>query len=319
MIKKTVFLVCLYVAICIFGVMVLFENNVYRSANDKKFNNIIDIKTNRFYDKNEDKIDYQLLFSYLCYNNNYNDVPVTISYKNKFKKNLSEIYYFEKYNNAKYDYEQDEPNQMDSWVLLDENNTFHIQLELLKNYYDDMPKINRVIYFKYKLDKNGYVDDIEFIKEEVFREDDGTPIIRPNARKFDYQDYYYANYFENLVLGIDLIKFNYSCPFFYDKERPIEDIEWEMKEYALTNNLRNQYDLNKGLVPDKLKEKAYENDESITFNYANNYFSYKNDFPKEKMATVPVYLDFNDESYNYLLSYTITEDGYLDNISLEEE
>ena len=318
MIKKIVIFVFLLIVISVFGVVYLLNNNINGIINDKKTNNTNVIKTNRFYDKNNDELDYRLLFSYLCYNNDFYDVPVTDNYKAKFINNISKLYSFEQYNEDLYNYEVDDPNQMFSWVKLYEDNTFFIQLFIYKSAYDDQPKLNRELFFKYKVDENGFVDDIELIKEDVYREDDGTPIIRPNYRKFDKPENY-ANYFIEMIYGLEFAKYMKETePYGHYEGADINDIEWQLKEYALTDNLKNSYDIKKGLIPDEIKKIAYNSFEGIGVFYQENYFSYSDDFPKGKKAIVPIELYCKGKSYYYNLSYSITDDYFLDSLSLEK-
>ena len=317
MIKKIIIIWLSILLLVIVGLIVLTSN---KDKDNVLTGNISDSTIdNRFYDKIGSSINYDFLFDYLCYNNNYNSIPVTEKYKVKYKNCISELYDFEKYNTEMYNYEETAPNQLLTFVDCDYKSSFIVKLLILQSVYDDHPKLNKKLFFNYTVDDRGYVDDIEFIGEEVYREDDGTPIIRPNNRKFDNKDNCYANYFEYLVLGLDYLK--------YDKEvlgeredDGYQDIEWEMREYALTDNLRLKYDLNNGLVPDVLKEEAYKNYDQIGFRYKNNYFSYYKDFPKEKTVTIPIvlYLDSGNKQYTYNLSYSITDDCFLDELKLDE-
>ena len=219
-----------------------------------------------------------------------------------------------------YNYDVSDLNQMLTNIEIDyiDKNKFNIELLILKRPSDDHPKLNRILYFEYFVDEKGFVDDIKFIRDEVFREDDGTPIIRPNSRKFD-EPQYYANYFINMVYGYNFFDYRANILGYGENIEYNDEILWELKEYALTENLKGKYDLYEGLLPDELKQKAYIDFEDIVVSYKENYFSYHRDFPKEKEFTVPIVLNFNHKQYNYNLSYSITDDNYLDSISLEEK
>ncbi len=318
MIKKIILFTSLFILIITLGVITLFCYEDKNINDDKLLNNKLDIKNNKFYDKVYNGFDYRFLFHYLSFNTEYNDVPVTEHYKTKFKLNLSEVYNFEKYNSALYNYESSDLNQMLTRIEFDylKENSFSIELLILKKPSDNHPMLNRIIYFNYLVDENGFVDDIEFIKEEIYREDDGTPIIRPNNRKFDAPNNI-ARYLENLVYGFDFIKYKNEREWIH-YGYSIDDIEWEFKEYALTDNLKKSYDINKGLIADELKQWAYKNKEDITLYYPEDIYMDYNKFPKDKKSKIQVKLYYNGMYYDYNLSYSINDDMYLDSISLEK-
>ena len=148
----------------------------------------------------------------------------------------------------------------------------------------------------------------------MYREDDGTPIIRPNNRKFDVPENV-AGYIENLVYGMDLIKYKRKNGYY---DNIIDEIEWEFKEYALTDNLKKHYNINKGLLTDELKQQVYKNEKNITMYYPKEISMYYSKFPKEKTSMLPIRLYYDGIYYNYNLSYSITDDYFLDELKLDE-
>ena len=321
MIKKIILLTPLFILIIALGLIALFSYKYKNLIADKSLNNNVDIRNNDFYDTTYDSFDYKYIFHYLSFNTEYNDIPVTEHYKTKFKSNLSELYNFEKYNSSLYNYELSDLNQMFTSIEFDylKENSFNIELLILKKPNDNYPMLNRVLYFNYLIDDNGFVDDIELIKEEIYREDDKTPIIRPNYLKFDKPENY-ANYFIDIVYGLEFAKYMKEIdPHGHYEETDINDIEWRLKEYALTDNLKKSYDINKGLIPKELKEVAYDSFEGIGVFYQQNYFSYSRDFPKEKKAIIPIELFYKEKSYYYNLSFSITDDYFLDNIFIVKQ
>ncbi|MBR3288219.1 MAG: hypothetical protein IKI71_00455 [Lachnospiraceae bacterium] len=315
MIKKIIIIWLSILLLVIVGLIVLTSN---KDKDNVLTGNISDSTIdNRFYDKIGSSINYDFLFDYLCYNSNYNSIPVTENYKVKYKNCLSELYDFEKYNTEMYNYEETAPNQLLTFVDCDYKSSFIVKLLILKSVYDDHPKLNKKLFFNYTVDDRGFVDDIEFIGEEVYREDDGTPIIRPNNRKFDVPENV-AGYIENLVYGMDLIKYKRKNGWgdYYDNS--IDEIEWEFKEYALTDNFKKHYNINKGLLIDELKQQAYKNEKNITMYYPKEISMYYSKFPKEKTSMLPIRLYYDGIYYNYNLSYSITDDYFLDELKLDE-
>ena len=324
---KMIFFV-LSILIFLLFIVVLFNQNNKKKINNNgiTISNHVETYKNEFYESYYGKtnyIDYKYLLKYLCFNVDYENVPVTKNYKNKFKHSLSELYNFEKYNSLLYNYEISDSNQMLTRIEFDylNENNFRVELLIQKEPFDNNTFLNRELYFTYFVDENGLLDDIKFIREEVYREDDGTPIIRTNFRKFDDNSEYF-NYFEYLVLGLDLIKLNAEIDINAIGERNIENIEWKMKEYALTDNLKKHYDINQGIIPNELKSQAFKNKEIIVFSYVDNYYGNKDykPFPKEKTMTVPIvlYYNYNEKSYYFNLSYSITDDNFLDSLELVE-
>ena len=58
------------------------------------------------------------------------------------------------------------------------------------------------------------------------------------------------------------------------------------------------------------------------FSYVDNYYGNKDykPFPKEKTMTVPIvlYYNYKEKSYYFNLSYSITDDNFLDSLELVE-
>ena len=109
MIKKIIIIWLSILLLVIVGLIVLTSN---KDKDNVLTGNISDSTIdNRFYDKIGSSINYDFLFDYLCYNSNYNSIPVTENYKVKYKNCLSELYDFEKYNTEMYNYEETAPNQ----------------------------------------------------------------------------------------------------------------------------------------------------------------------------------------------------------------
>lgn len=247
------------------------------------------------------------LLEYLLWNNDYKNIPVTENYIKNNESSISDKYGLTNYTGVIKEFGID-----DDTLILD--------CGIYDGPYDEFILIKKQ-YYKYFLDENGLLDDIRFIREEVYREDDGTPIIRTNFRKFDDNSEYF-NYFEYLVLGLDLIKLNAEIDINAIGGRNIENIEWKMKEYALTDNLKKHYDINQGIIPNELKSQAFKNKEIIVFSYVDNYYGNKDykPFPKEKTMTVPIvlYYNYKEKSYYFNLSYSITDDNFLDSLELVE-
>ena len=299
--------IVLFFLLFIFTIILIIATLVYNSKKTNTNDRTIGINNNystEYYNVKTGRVRVGSLLEYLLWNNDYKNIPVTENYIKNNKLSLCEKYGLINYTGVIQRFG------------IEDSDTVIFDCGIYDGPYDEFILIKKQ-YYKYFLDENGLLDDIKFIKEEVYREEDGTPIIRPNSRKFDN---YLINYFEYLVLGIDYLK--------YDREEfqgrdngNYQDIEWEMREYALTDNLKRRYDLNKGLVPGELKEEAYNNNDRIGFCYKNNYFSFRKDFPKEKKATVPIelYLDYGNKQYTYNLSYSITDDYFLDDIFIEKQ
>ena len=227
---------------------------------------------------------------------NYDNKPVTKKYINKFgDKSFAEYY-----NILNYDYNDVE--------VIDRNKN---ELEIICS---RLPNIgsNRLIHFrvqkyKYFLDEEGLLDDIEFVSEEVYRNDDWSINIVPNRVKFDE---FVLDKYEYLIYGYGFTKYRYDSRFDFDSDvwpELFDEVQRDFNEYALTDNFKSKYNIFKGLLDDKEKEDAIFNDKDIELDM---------DGLDRTPEGLPMKIIYPDKTVNVMMKYVVTDDGYLDDLKL---
>ena len=224
---------------------------------------------------------------------NYDNKPVTKKYINKFgDKSFAEYY-----NILNYDY-----NFVD---IIDRNkNELEISCEREMHMGED-PICFRVQKYKYFLDEEGLLDDIEFVSEEVYRNDDWSINIVPNRVKFDE---FVLDKYENLIYGYGFTKYRYDSGFDRDLwPLSFDEVQRDFNEYALTDNFKSKYNIYKGLLDDKEKEDAIFNDKDIVLDM---------DGLDRTPEGLPMKIIYPDKTVNVMMKYVVTDDGYLDDLKL---
>ena len=224
---------------------------------------------------------------------NYDNKPVTKKYINKFgDKSFAEYF-----NILNYDY-----NFVD---IIDRNkNELEIVCKRLMHIGKE-PIRFRVQKYKYFLDEEGLLDDIEFVSEEVYRNDDGSINIVPNRIKFDE---FVLDKYRNLIYGYGFTKYRYNSGFDeYSWPLSFDEVQRDFNEYALTDNFKSKYNIYKGLLDDKEKEDAIFNDKDIVLDM---------DGLDRTPEGLPMKIIYPDKTVNVMMKYVVTDDGYLDDLKL---
>ena len=225
---------------------------------------------------------------------NYDNKPVTKKYINKFgDKSFAEYY-----NILNYDY-----NEVD---IIDRNkNELKIICSRLPNIGSNRLIHFRVQKYKYFLDEEGLLDDIEFVSEEVYRNDDWSINIVPNRVKFDE---FVLDKYEYLIYGYGFTKYRYDSGFDIDLWPELfDEVQRDFNEYALTDNFKSKYNIYKGLLDDKEKEDAIFNDKDIELDM---------DGLDRTPEGLPMKIIYPYKTVNVMMKYVVTDDGYLDDLKL---
>jgi hypothetical protein len=159
--------------------------------------------------------------------------------------------------------------------------------------------------YKYFLDEEGLLDDIEFVSEEVYRNDDWSINIVPNRVKFDE---FVLDKYEYLIYGYGFTKYRYDSGFDrYSWPLSFDEVQRDFNEYALTDNFKSKYNIYKGLLDDKEKEDAIFNDKDIELDM---------DGLDRTPEGLPMKIIYPDKTVNVMMKYVVTDDGYLDDLKL---
>ena len=310
---------------------VFYYFNILNSNKNNKQNTTYDTRVNEKYFDKDNSIIKDSLFNYILLYNDYDDMPITTHYRDKHTLSIVEEFGLTDYdyrNNASYS------NYKDLFLELINDNMIRIDCEVYKHLGDD-PIVYSSMFLKYYLDINGYLDDLEFLNVVKYREDDGKIISKPNSIDFSDRHLFSVNDIECLIYGLDFIKYKINIIHneYYEKEITLEIIENKFNEYAMTEKIRGIYSKDKGLIPIKIINNAKSNQYDIQVLYEKT-----NGLPNDKnnrVGIILVYVPHNEELKNYKyeknlnisdgmhyyydLVYSLTDDGYLDDIRLIEK
>lgn len=325
--KKRIILIGSIVIILIVIILSIF---LIKNKKDKKFESNENINFENFdpyfYNVNNKKAYApEIIYEFLYYSD-FENVPVTKKFANKFKDvTISKYYNIEKYS-------------IENRQEYDDNICYFICCKERKG---SDPLWIKKIGFKYYLDSNGFLDDIELVSEDIYRDDEGNLIPKPNRIKFLKSAELPRNHIDNIIYGIDYIayKVNDFKNEYYAYDQNFDEMMNSFKEFALSDNFKNKYNQNNGLLFDNIKNFLYKNKYDFDIIIKDEYYSYelnnivpikiviqKTPYSDDRFEIIKngteidceLITDYYNLNYDYNLHYSITDDGFLDDIYLEE-
>lgn len=289
------------VAILLIILFVIAITTIFFEAkknNTKQFMDINnhDNKDMFYFNEATNELNSKDLVLYLMYNNDFDNLPVTLNYINKHKNIL-----VDEFNLQDFILNAETTMNRELRVEYDSDADGVIVIEAVELPYNGANRSNifRILKLKYDLNDKGYLDNIFAISDEYYRTNDGEVIIIPNRKKF-IKDITPNDYYIDLIYGKKFVKYRYDLGI--DMDIPKDEIEQRFNEYALTDNLRNKYSIEKGLLNNEFVNDIIKSNLDIELKMDKLNFS-DSGFPVKIITG-----EFIEEK---ILKVEITNEGYL--------